>query len=200
MNRSTLLLVSLLMTAGMIASGCGSQTETTRTERIVDRYNDSARRVVEIVRADTVVETRRYRRTGSLLQIERADSTADYLEIHSIDSAYVLKDYMLGRWTNVDADADDPNASATYIFGPNELTFRNPDGEVIESIGIEYDDLRTLYTADGMPVTAEIAGFDTVRVTGFTLVRDGFGDGALPGSANTSMQTAPGDPGRQPGN
>ena len=170
--RRAVLFCTLALLAVLSLPGCGGGTEDMeRTERVVERFTDSTKKVVEVVEGDSVVERRTFRITGSVQTVERGDSVARYLDIHPIDSAYVLKDYMQGTWRNTSVDTTDPGASATYVFDDDTLTFRSPAGDTIESIRVDYGESRTLYTAEGMPVTASIAGFDTVRVTGYTLVR-----------------------------
>jgi len=164
------LLITLLLV------GCGGSesvpAEETR-EIVVARYADSTRRVVNVMQGDSVVERRQYRPTGSVLRIERGDSVLTYFDIHDPDSSFVLADFMQGRWRNVSVDTTDPDASASYVFGKDSLTFRSPSDEPIETISIEYENFQTLRTGDGMPVSTEIVGFDTIRVTGYTLVRRG---------------------------
>jgi hypothetical protein len=154
----------------VLLPGC-IEEQPEATERVTEVYPDSTPRVVEVVEGDSVVETRHFRTTGSLLRLERGDSVATYLDIHPVDSAYVLQDFLQGRWRSVGIDTTDSTASETYVFDENSLTFINPFGDPHESIGVRYDSLRTLYTESGTPVTAEIVAFDTVRVTGYTLVR-----------------------------
>ena len=156
-------------------SGCGD-AEPEITERVTEVYPDSSRKVVEKVQGDSVVAVERYRPTGSVMRIERGDSVQTYLDIHPADSAYVLKDFLLGRWRSVGIDTTDESNSLTYIFRDGSLTFLNPKGEINEQIGIRYDSLRTLYTEAGTPFTTEIVDFDTVRVSGYTLVREGLED------------------------
>jgi hypothetical protein len=93
------------------------------------------------------------------------------MDLHDLDSARVLRDYLQGRWRNTSASLSDPEANAYYVFDGQSLTFRTPSGESLETIGVDYGSNRVLHTEDGMPVTANIAGFDTVTVTGYTLVR-----------------------------
>ena len=142
-------------------------------ERVVSRYPDSTKKVVEVrTPDDSLLERRVFRPTGALRRVVRGDSVAGYLDLHDPDSARVLKDYLQGRWRNTSIDMSDSEASAFYLFKDESLTFRNPAGRRIETIDVRYDDHRTLVTGDGMPVSADIAHFDTVRVTGYTLVRE----------------------------
>jgi hypothetical protein len=156
----------------LFGSGCSAE-EPEVTERVTEVYPDSSRKVVEKVQGDSVVAVERYRPTGSVMRIERGDSVQTYLDIHPADSAYVLKDFLLGRWRSIGIDTTDPSNSLTYIFRDGSLTFLNPQGKVNEQIGVRYDSLRTLYTEAGTPFTTEIVDFDTVRVSGYTLVREG---------------------------
>jgi hypothetical protein len=94
-----------------------------------------------------------------------------YFDLHDPDSAAVLQDYLQGRWRNLSADTSRDQESAFYIFDNDQLTFENPSRSPLESVGIEYEADRTLTTEEGMSVRADIASFDTVRVTGYTLVR-----------------------------
>lgn len=176
-------------------AGC-RDAEPKITERVTEMYPDSSRKVVEKVRGDSVVAIERYRRTGSVMQIERGDSVQTYLDIYPADSAYVLKDFLLGRWRSIGIDTTDASNSLTYIFRDGSLTFLNPKGEINEQIGIRYDSLRTLYTEAGTPFTTEIVDFDTVRVSGYTLVRQGFEDESI--SSTTGDAGNVSEPGNAP--
>ncbi len=167
-------LFAIALTASLLLLWTGCSTEEPEiTERVTDVYSDSSRKVVEKIQGDSVIAIERYRPTGSVMRIERGDSVQTYLDIHPADSAYVLKDFLLGRWRSIGIDTTDASNSLTYIFRDGSLTFLNPQGEVNEQIGIRYDSLRTLYTEAGTPFTTEIVDFDTVRVSGYTLVREG---------------------------
>ena len=167
-------LFAIALTASLLLLWTGCSTEEPEiTERVTDVYPDSSRKVVEKIQGDSVIAIERYRPTGSVIRIERGDSVQTYLDIHPADSAYVLKDFLLGRWRSIGIDTTDASNSLTYIFRDGSLTFLNPQGEVNEQIGIRYDSLRTLYTEAGTPFTTEIVDFDTVRVSGYTLVREG---------------------------
>lgn len=168
---------ALLLAGLFVIAGCGSG-EPEVTDRVVDVYPDSSRKVVERVQGDSVVAVERYRPTGSIMQVERGDSIQTYLDIHPVDSARVLQDFLKGRWRSIGIDTTDAANSETYIFRDASLTFVNPFGEVNEKIGIRYDSLRTLYTERGAPYTAEVVSFDTVRVSGYTLVRQGLEEAA----------------------
>jgi hypothetical protein len=174
-HRSAALRIFLPLTAGLLLAACGRSAGPDAlepSESVVERYPDSTRKVVEVrAGADSVVERRFYRPTGALRRVERGDSVAGYMDLHDLDSARVLRDYLQGRWRNTSASLSDPEANAYYVFDGQSLTFRTPSGESLETIGVDYGSNRVLHTEDGMPVTANIAGFDTVTVTGYTLVR-----------------------------
>jgi hypothetical protein len=185
----------LAFTAALLLlwSGCGAE-EPEITERVTDVYPDSTRKVVENVQGDSVVAVERYRPTGSVMRIERGDSVRTYLDIHPADSAYVLKDFLLGRWRSIGIDTTDASNSLTYIFRDGSLTFLNPQGEVNEHIGIRYDSLRTLYTEAGTPFTTEIVDFDTVRISGYTLVREGLQNEPTAETDDSSSAPSPNAP------
>lgn len=170
--RYSLSSFALFLAGLLVIAGCGSG-EPEVTDRVVEVYPDSSRKVVERVQGDSVVAVERYRPTGSIMQVERGDSIQTYLDIHPVDSARVLQDFLKGRWRSIGIDTTDAANSETYIFRDASLTFLNPFGEVNEEIGIRYDSLRTLYTERGTPFTTEVVSFDTVRVSGYTLVRQG---------------------------
>ena len=137
----------------------------------LSRFGDGAPRVVAISRGDSVLERRTYRPTGTLRRVEAGDSVRGYFDLHDPDSAAILKDYLRGRWRNLSADSSAAGASVFYIFAADRLTFEDAARTALESLRVEYKDDRTLTTEYGMSVRPEIAAFDTVRVTGFTLVR-----------------------------
>jgi hypothetical protein len=174
-HRSVALRILLPLAAGLLLAACGRSAGPDAlepSESVVERYPDSTRKVVEVrAGADSIVERRFYRPTGALRRVERGDSVAGYMDLHDLDSARVLRDYLQGRWRNTSASLSDPEANAYYVFDGESLTFRTPNGESLETIGVDYGSNRVLHTEDGMPVTANIAGFDTVTVTGYTLVR-----------------------------
>lgn len=161
--------------ASLLVLGCtGSPEDPSSTERQRDtiaQFQDGTPRTITIARNDTVLERRTYRPTGRLERIESGDSVQTYFELHEPDSSEILRDYLQGRWKNLSADTAQNQASAFYRFEPEKLTFENPSGKPLESLGIEYQDQRTLATEHGMSVQAQITSFDTVRVTGYTLVR-----------------------------
>jgi hypothetical protein len=166
-----------VLVAALFLPACSSEPEPAppaTTDTVVARYSDSTRKVVEVRRTqdDSLIERRYYRQTGALKRVKRGDSVAEYFDLHDPDSARVLQDYMQGRWRNASAAMSDPGASAFYIFEGKSLTFRNPSGEPLETINVEYDNYRRIVTGHGDPFTADIADFDTVRVTGYTLVRE----------------------------
>lgn len=161
--------ISLWMT------GCTPQgpSEPVVQADTLTRHADGHAKLVELRQRDSLVERRWYRPTGSLRRVERGDSVAGYFDLHTIDSADVLRDYMHGRWRNLSADPTADNASAFYTFSEDSLVFADPDGELLEAIRIRYRPEQRLITEDGISVSADIADFDTVRVTGgYTLVRD----------------------------
>lgn len=119
-----------------------------------------------------MLERRTYRATGTLLRVRSGDSVRTYFDLHDPDSAAILQDYLQGRWRNLSAERSDETASVYYAFEPDRLTFENAARDTLESLSVSYDDNRTLTTGDGMSVKPEISSFDTVRVTGFTLVRE----------------------------
>jgi len=119
-----------------------------------------------------VLERRTYRATGTLLRVRSGDSVRTYFDLHDPDSAAILQDYLQGRWRNLSAERSDENASVYYAFEPDRLTFENANRDTLESLAVKYKDDRTLTTENGMSVEPEISSFDTVRVTGFTLVRE----------------------------
>lgn len=122
-------------------------------------------------RGDSVIERRTYRSTGTLLKVATADSVRTYFDIHDPDSAAILRDYLQGRWRNLSADTSRTQSSAFYVFQGDELTFENPARASLESIEVSYENDRRLVTEEGMSVQAKISSFDTVQVTGYTLVR-----------------------------
>ena len=171
--------VPLVLLSGCLLSlwmtGCTPQgtSEPPVQADTLTRHADGNAKLVEVRQRDSLIERRWYRPTGSLRRVERGDSVATYFELHSIDSADVLRDYMHGRWRNISADPTADNASAFYTFHGDSLVFTNPNGEPLEAIRIRYRPEQRLVTGDGIPVSADIADFDTVRVTGgYTLVRD----------------------------
>lgn len=137
----------------------------------LSRFADGTPKEVTVQRGDSIVERRSYRPTGLLRKVVTADSVRTYFDLHSPDSAAILKDYLQGRWRNLSADTSQAQSSAFYVFRNDQLTFESPTRAPLESLSVTYKDGRTLVTDEGMSVRAEIASFDTVRVTGYTLVR-----------------------------
>ena len=135
------------------------------------RFSDGTPKEVAVQQGDSIVERRSYRPTGLLRKVITADSVRTYFDLHNPDSAAILKDYLQGRWRNLSADTSRAQSSAFYVFRDDELTFESPTRTPLESLSVKYEDGRTLVTDEGMSVQAEIASFDTVRVTGYTLVR-----------------------------
>lgn len=134
-------------------------------------YADGSPEHVAVYQGDSVVERRTYRRTGILERIETSDSVQTYLDLHNPDSARVLEDYFRGRWRNLSADTSRQHPTAFYVFRRDQLTFEDPSRAPLETLGVQYNDGRTLVTEDGMSVRPHIRSFDTVQVTGYTLVR-----------------------------
>jgi hypothetical protein len=167
-----LLLGALLLGLGACTRRASQDaSETARRTDTLAQYDDGTPQVVAVTRSDSVLERRTYRPTGRLSKIEAGDSVRTYLDLHDPDSAAVLRDYLRGRWRNLSADTSNAQSSAYYVFTPDELTFENPSRISLESLKLSYKNDRTLVTDDGMTVQANIASFDTVRVTGYTLVR-----------------------------
>ncbi len=166
--------VSLLLV--VLIGACTSPTQDpsappVRRADTLSRFDDGAPRVVAISQGDSVLERRTYRPTGTLRRVEAGDSVRRYFDLHDPDSAAILQDFLRGRWRNLSADTSATDASVFYVFEPDRLTFENASRSALESLRVEYQDDRTLTTEYGMSVDPEIAAFDTVRVTGFTLVR-----------------------------
>lgn len=159
-----------LVLAACSPSGRDAPPQQTQVDTL-SRYPNGAPRAVAVQRGDSVIERRTYRHTGTLRRVNTADSVRTYFDLHDPDSAAILKDYLQGRWRNLSADTSREQSSAFYTFDADELTFEAPDGAPLESIQVTYEKNRTLVTEEGMSVRAEIASFDTVRVTGYTLVR-----------------------------
>ena len=130
-----------------------------------------APKTVTVRQGDSILERRTYRPTGLLRRVTAAGSTRTYFDLHDPDSAAILRDYLHGPWRNLSADTSRDQASAFYIFTSDRLTFESPSRTPLESLGVEYKNDRTLVTKEGMSVRPEIVSFDTVRVTGYTLVR-----------------------------
>ena len=169
--RPVLAAVLLLLTA-CTRSAQNPAGAPVRQADTLSRHGDGTPKVVAISRGDSVLERRTYRATGTLLRVVAGDSVRTYFDLHDPDSAAILKDYLQGRWRNLSAETDDENASVYYAFAPDRLTFENASRDTLESLTVQYEDERTLTTEHGMSVEADITSFDTVRVTGFTLVRE----------------------------
>ena len=162
----------VLVSAACTSSPQHPSAPSVRQADTLSRHGDGTPKVVTISRGDSVLERRTYRSTGTLLQVVAGDSVRTYFDLHDPDSAAILQDYLQGRWRNLSAEASDETASVFYAFTPDDLTFENAAHDTLESLGVTYEDDRTLTTENGMSVEPEIASFDTVRVTGFTLVRE----------------------------
>ena len=177
----------LPLTLGLLLVACGpSGRDTSPTPQIradtLSRYSDGTPREVALQRGDSVIERRTYRPTGLLQTVVTSDSVRTYFDLHNPDSAAILKDYLQGRWRNLSADTTRPQSSAFYVFRDDELTFESPSRTPLESLSVSFEEGRRLVTEEGMSVRADISSFDTVQVTGYTLIR-------LPSS--DSLTTAP---------
>lgn len=137
----------------------------------LSRYADGSPKRVSVLREDSVTERRTYRQTGRLSKIVRGDSIQTYFDLHDPDSADVLRDYLHGRWRNLSADTSREQASVFYVFSPDRLVFENASRAPLESLDVTYENNRRLVTDRGLSVRPEIASFDTMRVTGYLLVR-----------------------------
>lgn len=168
--------VVVFLLSSLVICGCStkerpdSELARSRTDTLSEYPNGTAA-AVHHYRADSLVEKRYYRPTGTLQRVERGDSLLGYLDLHDLDSAAVLKDYLQGRWRNLSVDSSTAATSTYYIFDGATLTFENESGAPLESVGVTYKKNRTLTTEEGMSVDATIIAFDTVEVTGYRLVR-----------------------------
>lgn len=168
--------VLCLLLIGLACLGCRADNQDPSTTQgpqtdTLSYYENGAPKQIAVRDGDSLLERRHYRTTGRVEKIETADSVQTYFDLHDPDSAAVLQDYLQGRWRNLAADTSRAQASAFYIFEDEQLTFESPDRTKLESLGIEYQNDRTLITDDGMSVETTIISFDTVHVTGYTLVR-----------------------------
>lgn len=152
-------------------SGDGSPDRTRPRADTLSHHANGMPQTVTIRQGDSVLERRTYRPTGTLLRVTAAGSTQTYFDLHDPDSAAILQDYLHGQWRNLSADTSREQSSAYYIFDGDRLTFETPSRTPLESLRVEYKNDRTLVTKEGMSVRPEIVSFDTVRVTGYTLVR-----------------------------
>lgn len=171
MRTIALLLLGLLLLGACTRSPDAPTEAPARQRDTLARFADGTPRVVTTSRGDSVLERRTYRPTGRLETLRSGDSVRSYFDLHDPDSAAVLRDYLQGRWRNLSADTSQPGASAYYVFAADELTFESPTRDPLESLSVTYEDQRRLRTGSGMSVRADITSFDTVRVTGYTLVR-----------------------------
>lgn len=164
-----------LFLVGLLFVACSPGTQDAEPPPIrrdtLSYHTDGTPKEVAVRRGDSVLERRTYRSTGMLSKVVRQDSVQAYFDLHNPDSAAVLRDYLRGRWRNLTADTTRDQASVFYIFEKDRLTFENSARTPLESLGVTYKDNRTLLTEEGMSVQTEIASFDTVRVTGYTLLR-----------------------------
>jgi hypothetical protein len=165
------LLLSVLVLAACTRSPSDSPSEAGRRTDTLSQYDDGTPQRVVVAQGDSVLEQRTYRPSGRLSKVVAGDSVRTFLDFYEPDSAAVLRDYLQGRWRNLSADTSRPQSSAFYVFENDRLTFETPSRTPLESLSVTYEDGRTLVTDEGMSVRATIAAFDTVRVTGYTLVR-----------------------------
>ncbi|PSQ95133.1 MAG: hypothetical protein BRD55_11450 [Bacteroidetes bacterium SW_9_63_38] len=170
MRAVRLLLAGILLLGACTRRASQDASDVRRTDTLA-RYKGGTPQIVTVSRGDSVLERRTYRPTGRLSKIEAGDSVRTYLDLHKPDSAVVLRDYLQGRWRNLSADTSNAQSSVYYVFTPDELTFENSSRRPLESLNLSYENNRTLITGKGMRVQADITSFDTVRVTGYTLVR-----------------------------
>jgi len=164
------LVIGLLLGACTSSNRDASSSQQTTLDTL-SRYRDGTPKRVTLQRGDSTIERRTYRHTGTLRKVVRADSVQTYFDLHDPDSAAILEDYLQGRWRNLSADTSRDQASVYYIFDTERLTFENATRVPLESLRVTYEDDQTLVTDEGMSVRPEITSFDTVRVTGYTLVR-----------------------------
>lgn len=170
MRAFPVLLLSVLVLGACTHSATDSATSGRQTDTL-SQYENGTPQVVVVSQGDSVLERRNYRRSGRLSTVVAGDSVRTFLDLYEPDSAAVLKDYLQGRWRNLSADTSQAQASAFYVFESDRLTFETPSQAPLESLSVTYKDGRTLLTDGGMSVRANITSFDTVRVTGYTLVR-----------------------------
>jgi len=167
---------ALLFTFGVLLVACSPSNRDSTISRqpqvdTLARFADGTPKEVAVQQGDSIVERRSYRSTGLLRKVVTADSVRTYFDLHDPDSAAILKDYLQGRWRNLSADTSRAQSSAFYVFRDDQLTFESPTRTPLESLSVTYENGRTLVTEEGMSVRTEISSFDTVRVTGYTLVR-----------------------------
>lgn len=165
-----------LFLVGFLLVACSPEPQDAAGPPAVHRdtlsyHSNRVPKEVAVRQGDSVLERRTYRHTGMLSKIVTEDSVQEYFDLHDPDSAAVLQDYLHGRWRNLSADTTRSRASAFYIFEEEQLIFENPSRAPLESLGVTYENNRRLLTDEGMSVQPQIASFDTVRVTGYTLIR-----------------------------
>jgi len=168
--RYSLPLLLIFLLGACTSSNRDAPSQESRLDTL-SQYRDGSPKKVVLQKGDSILERRTYRHTGMLREVTRAGSTQTYFDLHDPDSAAILKDYLQGRWRNLSADTSREQSSAYYIFESDRLTFENPDRAPLESLRVSYKDERSLLTGEGMSVRPEITSFDTVQVTGYTLVR-----------------------------
>lgn len=164
----------VLAVLSILLTGCTGSPEAPSSERRQDtlaQFSDGTPRIVVVTRGDSTLKRRTYRPTGRLERVESEDSVQTYFDLYDPDSSAIFKDYLQGRWRNLSADTSRAQASAFYHFDADQLIFESPSRAPLESLSVEYQDRRELVTENGMTVQADITAFDTVRVTGYTLVR-----------------------------
>lgn len=171
MRALSALLLCMLVLGACRRSATDSASTSGRQTDTLSQHENGTPEVVVVSRDDSVLERRTYRPSGRLSTVVAGDSVQTFLDLHEPDSAAVLKDYLQGRWHNLSVDTSQADASAFYVFESDRLTFETPSQTPLESLSVAYKDDRTLVTDKGMSVRANIASFDTVRVTGYTLVR-----------------------------
>lgn len=169
--RYLLPLALALLLGGCDPSSRDASTSTPSRVDTLSRHSDGSPERVSILRGDSVIERRTYRPSGLLSKRVVGDSVQTYFDLHDPDSAAVLQDYLRGRWRNLSADTTRDQASVFYVFDPDRLVFENASRVPLESLDVTYEDDRRLVTDRGMSVRPDIASFDTMRVTGYLLVR-----------------------------
>ena len=167
--------LTLLGSLLLVATACSSPSSTDSGSPVlrdtVSYHANGSPKLVHVQQDDSVLSRQTYRPTGTLRRVVTADSVQTYFDLNDPDSASVLKDYLQGRWRNLSADTTSDRASAFYIFDGDNLIFENAAAKQLETLSVTYNDKRRLVTETGMTVRPAINSFDTVEVTGYTLVR-----------------------------
>lgn len=166
-------LIALLLCVALAACTPSSKEVAPHRVRVdtLSHYQNGNPKRVTVQQGDSMLEHRAYRHTGTLHQVVTADTTQTYFDLHDPDSAAVLKDLLQGRWQNLSADTSRDETSAFYIFEEDRLHFEDPSRVPLESLSVTYKNDQTLVTETGMSARIELLSFDTVRVTGYKLVR-----------------------------